>query len=62
MKNLLGFLINLGFLLAVGGYMMVFVLKINLFIANLLLIPPGVLLYRHYRKSKDANEEDVTPE
>jgi hypothetical protein len=36
--------------------------RFNLFIANLLLIPPGILLYRHYRKSKDANEKDITPE
>ena len=62
MKNWAGFLINLGFLLAVGGYLMVFVLKINLIIANLLLIPPAILMYRHYKKTKNSDDKDVTPE
>lgn len=62
MKNFTSFLITLGLLLSIGGYLMVFVLKINIFIANLLLIPPGILIYRHYKKSKDTDGKDVTAE
>jgi len=62
MKNFTSFIFTLGFLLSILGYLMVFVLKINIFIANLLLIPPGILIYRHYKKSKNKDEKNVTPE
>lgn len=62
MKNLTVFIFTLGFILSILGYLMVFVLKIDIFIANLLLIPPGIFIYMHYRKSKNTDEKDVTPE